>query len=116
MNDLVTERLWNRKLAAVNFCARACSGDGRCVANGAADLIKQRFAGQSVGSDRSPRRCFRRSHEVSERYNIDAVVLRVRHWIVRGWVANIATIGGVLIRKKRSGDTHFVEVRVSGKR
>ena len=71
---------------------------------------------EDVSGYRSSRRGFRRAHEVSEGHDIDTVVLGVGDWIIRGAVSNIAAIGRVLIRKKRSCDTHFVKKRVSGKR
>src|SRR4029434_8817618 len=114
MNDLVTARGWNNELPAVHFRARARRGDRRRMANRAAGLVKQRFARRNVSGYRSSRRGFRRANEVREGSDTDPVVLGVGNRIIPGAVSYIPAIGRVLLRKQRSGDTHFVEVRVGG--
>jgi hypothetical protein len=40
MDDLVTQRIWNRKHAAVDDCPSGRRGDGLHVANAATDLME----------------------------------------------------------------------------
>src|SRR5262245_27344921 len=48
MNDLVTERLWNGELAAIDFRSCPRRGDRGRVADRAADFVKQCFARGNV--------------------------------------------------------------------
>src|SRR6266511_3374723 len=116
MDDFVAERGRDREYTAVDFRPRARRGDGRRVANSAANLVKQRSACNHINRNWSPRRGLGGAHKVGEGDNIHTIVFGVSNWIIPRTVSDKAAIGGVLVRKQRRGDTHFVEVGVGGKR
>jgi hypothetical protein len=86
------------------------------MANSAPYPGKQCFAGPNVRNDRPARWGFRGAHEVGKGHNIYPVILRVRNWIKSRTETNKAATGRVLLREQRTGDAHFVEVGVGGKR
>src|SRR6266536_1442917 len=113
MDDFVAERGRDREYTAVDFRPRARRGDGRRVANSAANLVKQRSACNHINRNWSPRRGLGGAHKVGEGDNIHTIVFGVSNWIIPRTVSDKAAIGGVLVRKQRRGDTHFIEVGVS---
>jgi hypothetical protein len=115
MDDLVAERGWHSEHTAVDLRARTRRGDGRSMANGAANFVKQRFSCEHVSRQRPSRGRLGRAHKVSEGHNILTIVLGVSNRIISRTRTDKAAIGGVLIRKQRCGNTHFVEVSVGGK-
>src|SRR5437899_7766759 len=110
-----SERGWNRKRSAVDFCS--CRSGGQCLdmASRTSDLVEKTEAllcSRAIGELRITRGRFRRANEAREAIDIGKTVgpgLVIR---LRTAVAHI----GDLIGLQTIGDAHFVEVRVGGER
>src|SRR6185436_5347501 len=90
VNDLVAQSGWNCESSTVNQCARGSRDQGSSVANRAAYLREQRVASNRCRRYRilttGSTGC---SHEVGECKHVVSVVLRIFHWVKRGWERNV---------------------------
>src|SRR5262245_22580396 len=86
------------------------------MASRAPDLRKQLLSTVDGVINLSARRCLRGTHEVRESGEVHAVVLRIRNRIVLRPIPHEPAKRGVFSRKKRRGDSHFIEIRIRGKR
>src|SRR5690349_3451521 len=77
------------------------------------DVGEQRFTNLYRGGDCSPRRWRQEGHEVAELLNVGAVVVEAGLGIECQQSA--VALRAVLVGKLRVGDTHFVQVGVTGK-
>src|ERR1041385_96430 len=115
MNGSVAESLWNGEGVAIDW--RACGGgdDGRNMTDVAAYLVKFPFTVKHIRRDRPTRRRLCRSHEVGEGLNICAIVFWFWDGVIGSAKSNEQALRSIFIRKQRTGDAHFIKIRVTCK-
>ena len=82
------------------------------MTGGAAGGPEQLLAAQHVSGNHTPWRRLGGAHEVGEGHDILAVIFGFIEQIIFGAKTHEATGGGVLFRKQRAGDAHFVYIGI----
>src|SRR5262245_45680095 len=116
MNQLISESLWYDERAVVDhrpFRGSDNRADMACFTTDFRKNLCAAFRVRRVGQILVSRRNFRSTDESGEGTHVGAVVFRIGKGII---IVHSISDGCVLERFQGTGDTHFVQVSICGKR